>query len=78
MADTPKIGEGALAAMGRMGLKELAQALPAFPESVRPVEEPGALGNITPQIATGQMGYGAMPEASHRAQFQEKDRGLER
>ena len=26
--------------------------LPAFPDSVRPVEDPGALGKITPQFAT--------------------------
>ncbi len=39
-----KFGEGALLAMGRMGIKELAQALPAFPDSIRPVEEPGAVG----------------------------------
>jgi hypothetical protein len=32
-------------AMGRSGLKELAQILPAFPDSVRPVEEPGLAGN---------------------------------
>lgn len=53
-----KIGEGALEAMGRMGLDELAQALPAFPDSIHPVDEPGALGTVTPAIATDQMGYG--------------------
>lgn len=52
-----KIGEGALEAMGRMGLDELAQALPAFPDSIHPQEEPGALGTVTPQIASDQMGY---------------------
>ena len=50
--------------MGRMGLKELAQAFAAFPDSVRPVDQPGALGNITPQIATEQMGYSPMPDSS--------------
>lgn len=44
---TTKIGAGHLAAMARMGLKESAQVLPAFPESVRPVEELGAFGNPT-------------------------------
>lgn len=40
-----KIGEGHAYASGRQGLKELAQILPAFPESVQPVEEPGLVGN---------------------------------
>jgi hypothetical protein len=44
-----KIGQGHLAAMGRSGLKELASILPAFPESVRPVEEMGLFGNALPQ-----------------------------
>lgn len=57
-----KIGEGALAAAGRMGLDELAQVLPAFPESIHPVDEPGALGTVTPAIATDQMGYGHDPD----------------
>ena len=52
-----KIGEGALEAAGRMGLDELAQVLPAFPDSIHPVDEPGALGTVTPAIATDQMGY---------------------
>lgn len=41
-------------AAGRQGAKELAQILPAFPESVRPVEEPGTLGNPTPQEITNE------------------------
>ncbi|MDB5346001.1 MAG: hypothetical protein JWP89_4378 [Schlesneria sp.] len=54
-----KIGEGHLAAMGRAGFKELAQALPALPTSnIRPVEEPGLFGNPTPQIVTQEMGAG--------------------
>src|SRR6266851_9301680 len=36
-------------AFARAGLKEIAQVLPAFPEGVRPVEEPGLVGNLTPQ-----------------------------
>ena len=52
-----KFGEGALEAMGRMGLDELAQALPAFPDSIHPVEEAGALGTVTPGMAQDQMGY---------------------
>jgi hypothetical protein len=52
MADeqTQKIGQGHLKAMLRQGAKELAQILPAFPSSaVQPVEEPGLVGNLTPQ-----------------------------
>ena len=52
-----KIGEGALAAAGRMGLDELAHVLPAFPDSIHPVDEPGALGTATQAIVTDQMGY---------------------
>ncbi len=44
-----KIGAGHLQGMVRSGAKEFAQILPAFPESVRPVEEPGLAGNLTPQ-----------------------------
>ncbi len=78
----PKFGEGHLAAMARLGLKELAQALPAFPDStIKPVEEPGAAGNVTPQIVTDQMGYDSvLMDAAHRAQFQsqDQDRGMSR
>lgn len=42
-----KIGAGHLGAMARSGAKELAQILPAFPDSVKPVEELGAFGNPT-------------------------------
>jgi hypothetical protein len=38
----------------RQGSKELAQALPALPDSIRPVEEPGMMGNPTPQQVTEQ------------------------
>jgi hypothetical protein len=38
----------------RQGGKEFSQVLPAFPTSVRPVEEPGTLGNPTPQQVTDQ------------------------
>jgi hypothetical protein len=41
-------------AMGRAGLKELAQILPAFPDSVKPIEEPGLAGNIGPREAYEQ------------------------
>lgn len=38
----------------RQGSKEGAQILPAFRDSVRVVEEPGTLGNPTPQQVTEQ------------------------
>lgn len=66
----PPLGAGHLAAMGRLGLDELAQLLPAFPDGIRPVDEPGLFGSVTPAIATEQMGYGRdglpmeMPEAA--------------
>jgi hypothetical protein len=78
----PKIGEGALAAFGRQGLKELAQVLPAFPDSVRPVEEAGMFGNPTPQIVTKEMGAGyqdMLREAALRTEpEQERGMGMER
>ncbi len=48
------IGQGSLQAWMRAGFKELAQALPAFPDSIRPVEEPGLVGNLTSQEVYGQ------------------------
>jgi hypothetical protein len=49
MADKPKIGAGMAAAMLRMGAKELAQVLPAFNDGIKPVEELGSPGNLSPQ-----------------------------
>ena len=52
-----KIGAGHAQAMFRAGLKELGQALVALPDSnVRPVEEPGLVGNPTQQLVTQEMG----------------------
>ncbi len=48
-APTSKIGATHAAAMFRMGIKELAQILPATPESLRLIEEPGLAGNALPQ-----------------------------
>jgi len=55
----PKIGAGHLQAWLRAGAKELTQALPALPDSnIRPVEEPGLVGNLTPQeIVHGKNEY---------------------
>lgn len=44
----PKIGASHAAAMGRVGLKELSSILPAFPESVQPIEEYGLYGTVLP------------------------------
>lgn len=54
-----KIGAGHLAAYLRAGHKELTQALVAFPnDNIRPVEEPGLFGNLTPQeIVHGKTQY---------------------
>ena len=49
-----KIGQGAFQAWMRAGFKESAQILPAFPDSIRPVEEPGLVGNLTPQEVASQ------------------------
>jgi hypothetical protein len=44
-----KWGAGHFAAWLRGGSKEFAQVLQAFPDSIRLVEEPGLVGNPTPQ-----------------------------
>jgi hypothetical protein len=68
----------------RQGAKELAQALPAFPDSVRPIEEPGALGNPTQQMVTEQSrGEGEFQKLldrydSRSHERDEPDRGMER
>ena len=46
---TPKIGQAHASAMGRAGLKELSQILPAFPDGVKPIEEYGLYGTALPQ-----------------------------
>ena len=84
MSDKPKIGAGHLHAMGRAGLKELSQALVALPDSnIRPVEEPGLYGNLTPQeIVQGKSEYDKMLSGyaarGQQAQEQEKERGMDR
>ena len=81
MSDRPKIGAGHLAAMGRAGLKELSQALVALPDSnIRPVEEPGLYGNLTPQeIVAGKSEYDKMllGYSARGQQAQEHDKGKE-
>ena len=53
----PSVSAPLLAAL-RQGAKELASILPAFPDSVHVVEEPGAMGNPTPQLVTEQISAG--------------------
>lgn len=55
-ANRPSFSAPLYAAL-RQGSKEIAQnVLPAFPDSARPIEEPGTLGNPTPQMVTAQAG----------------------
>ncbi|MEM9409651.1 MAG: hypothetical protein AAGA30_00970 [Planctomycetota bacterium] len=56
MSNKPKIGQGALKAAGRQGLKELGRALQALPTSQPFVEEPGQIGTATTQAVSQQTG----------------------
>ena len=55
--DRPSFSGPLLAAL-RQGSKEISQILEAFPDSVQVVEEPGTLGNPTPQLVTEQISAG--------------------
>lgn len=81
MSEKSKIGSGHLAAMGRAGLKELSQALVALPDSnIRPVEEPGLYGNLTPQeIVAGKSEYETMLSGyASRGQDQQQQKEVQR
>lgn len=65
----PKIGATHAAAMRRLGLKELSQILPAFSDSIRPIEEPGLAGNALPQEIY-QARHGMEPEVDHNLEMQ--------
>ena len=52
----PKIGQGALMAAFRQGLKELGNIIAAFPGHSPLVEEPGQLGRATQQSISRQTG----------------------
>jgi hypothetical protein len=73
-----------LYAAGRQGTKEIAQLLKAFPDGVQLIEEPGTLGNPTPQMITEDMrtpaGYKRMLEkyASRESERDTPERGMER
>lgn len=56
MSKKPKIGQGSLKAAGRQGGKEIGQAVPAFPDSIRVVEEAGTIGNPVPHEVAKQTG----------------------
>lgn len=69
----------------RQGSKEFGQALVALPDSnIRPVEEPGTLGNPTQAMVTEEIGtvsgYRAMlaDYASRGGEREADDRGMDR
>lgn len=69
MSERPSFTSPLYAAV-RQGAKEIAQALPAFPESVQPVNEPGTLGNPTPSMVTDQIEYGHESDRSYEAMLE--------
>jgi len=74
----------AIYAWFRQGTKEFAQVLPATPQSIRPVEEIGTLGNPTMQTLTAEMGtvegYNRRLDvlAKRDSRNYERGRGMER
>jgi hypothetical protein len=77
----PKIGAGHAEAMLRAGSKEAAQALVALPTStIRPVEEPGLVGNLTPsEVAQSKGAYKSMLDKySSAGQDKQLERQMER
>ena len=81
--ESPKFGAGALPAAGRLGSKEIAQALVALPDSnIRPVEEPGMPGNLTQSevLATKSESYESVLAryASRGGPVQEQEPAMER
>jgi hypothetical protein len=68
----------------RQGGKEFAQVLKAFPDGVQLIEEPGTLGNPTPQMITEDTrtpaGYSRMLDkyASRESERDSPERGMER
>ena len=81
--EDPRIGAGALAAFGRAGFKEMAQALVALPDSnIRPVEEPGLPSNLTQSevVETKRESYESVlaSYASRGSPVQEQETQMER
>ena len=52
-------------AFTRQGAKEIAQVLPAFPDSVKPVEELGTLGNPTQLTVNQENGVAGLFQRDH-------------
>lgn len=60
----------------RQGSKEVGQALPALPTSIKVVEEPGTLGNPTQQMVTEQSrGEDLLDRVRDRYDSRRDDRG---
>jgi hypothetical protein len=82
MSENRKFGEGHFMAWVREGFKELAQALQAFPgQGIHQVEEPGLVGNPTPQMVTHEMGADRYQELLREASQRggpEQDQQMER
>lgn len=82
MSERPSFSAPLYAAV-RQGAKELAQVLPAFPESVRPVEEANTLGNPTQALLTAENGalekrHPLLEKYDSRGEQAQDDRGMER
>jgi len=83
MSSRPSFWAPLFAAL-RQGHKEIAQALPALPDSIRPIEEPGTLSNPTQQMVTEEMGtlrgFDSMLDryASRAIDRNEPEQGMER
>lgn len=77
--DKHKIGEGQLAAMGRMGLDEISHALKAFPDSIPITPEYGALGEPTPQEVFAEThDIDLLSQYQQDIQVPSQEKGLER
>ena len=68
--DKPKIGQGALFAAWRQGIKELGKALQALATSITGVDEPGQMWSPTTQAVSQQTGVSQKVNFSTRNQPQ--------
>jgi hypothetical protein len=69
-----KLGEGSLRAFLRQGHKEIGQALEAFNNGIRVVEEPGAFNNPTSYEVSKQTGAVQTKQESATAQIDQIDK----
>ena len=67
-----KIGQGHAAAVARLGLKELSQILPAFPDSIRTQDDPGLWGNATQREVHEQRNSASIESREHQGPQQPK------